>query len=159
MLDDKRSWKIVLVAHCILNQNARVLGLADKPGAVGDVVDFLMRSGVGIIQMPCPEFTYAGLLRQPKTREQYDNTMFRRHCRKFADEIANQISEYAKGGVKLVLVVGVDGSPSCSVKEPSGIFMEELRSALNKHGFSAPFCEINLESLREDIAEMEKYVK
>jgi predicted secreted protein len=159
MLGDRRSCEVVLVAHCILNQNSRVLGLAKKAGAVNEVVDFLVRSGVGIIQMPCPEFTYAGLLRQPKTREQYDNAMFRRHCRKIADEIANQIQEYVKGGVKLKLVVGVDGSPSCGVKETPGIFMEELRSALDKLGVSAPFCGIRLECLREDIAEMKKHVK
>lgn len=160
MFRDVRSGKVVLVAHCILNQNSRALGLAKKSGVVNEVVEFLVRSGVGIIQMPCPEFTYAGVSRQPKTREQYDNATFRVHCRKIADEIANQISEYAKGGVKLRLVVGVDGSPSCGVKgEVSGIFIEELRSALDKRGISAPFCGIRLESLGDDIAEMEKHVK
>lgn len=158
MFSDKRSGKIVLVAHCILNQNSRALGLAWKKGAVDEVVDFLMRSGVGIIQMPCPELTYAGSLRKPKTREQYNNATFRRHCRKIADKTTNQILEYAKGRVKLKLVVGVDGSPSCGVKETQGIFIEELHSALDKVGILPPFCGIRPESLREDIAEMKKYV-
>jgi predicted secreted protein len=159
MFSDKRSGKIVLVAHCILNQNARVLGLAGKPGAIAEVVDFLVHNGVGIIQLPCPEFAFAGLLRQPKTREQYDNAVFRGLCRRIAFEVVNQIGEYARGGVKLLLVVGVEGSPSCSVKAPSGIFMEELRSALEKIGVLAPFCGIRLESLSEDIAEIGKHIK
>ncbi|MEM2994743.1 MAG: hypothetical protein QXI91_01835 [Candidatus Bathyarchaeia archaeon] len=159
MLCDKRGGKIVLVAHCILNQNSRVLGLAVEPGAIAEVVDFLVRCGVGIVQIPCPELAFAGLLRQPQTREQYDNVAFRENCRKIAVEVANQVGSYAKGGVKLVLVVGVDGSPSCGVKEPMGIFMEELRFALNKIGFSAPFCGISLENPSEDIVEMEKHLK
>ncbi|MEM2971336.1 MAG: hypothetical protein QW270_02805 [Candidatus Bathyarchaeia archaeon] len=159
MLGDKRSGKIVLVAHCVLNQNARVMGLAVKPGAIAEVVDFLVRCGVGIVQMPCPEFAFAGLLRQPKTREQYNNVAFREHCRSIAVEIANQIREYVKGGVKLMLVVGVDESPSCGVKEPSGIFMEELRFALDRIGVSVPFCGIHLENLGENVAEVGKHIK
>jgi len=159
MLTDKRSRKIALVAHCLLNQNSRAIGLAKKSSVISEIVEFLIRREIGIIQMPCPELAYAGVARQPQTKEQYDNAKFRRCCRKIAEEIANQMQEYAKGGVKLKFVLGVDGSPSCSVNKNSGIFMEELRLKLDERGISALFYGISLEHLKDDIAELERHVK
>ncbi|MGQ9507503.1 MAG: CD3072 family TudS-related putative desulfidase [Candidatus Bathycorpusculaceae bacterium] len=159
MFKDKRSGKIALVAHCLLNQNSRAIGLARRPSAINGIIKFLMCNEIGIIQMPCPELAYAGALREPKTKEQYDNAKFRRCCRKMAGEIANQVREYESCGVKLKVVLGVDGSPSCGVNEMMGIFVEELRSALEKIGVSVPFHGVSLEQLRADIVKLEGYVK
>lgn len=63
MFTDSRSKKIVLVAHCILNQNSISDGTADYPGSISEIVEFLFRSNVGIIQMPCPEMLCLGLNR------------------------------------------------------------------------------------------------
>lgn len=156
---DKRSGKIALVAHCLLNQNSRAVGLAKRSSIINEIVEFLVRKEIGIIQMPCPEFAYAGALRQPKTREQYNNAKFRKCCRKMTEDIANLVQEYAKTGVKLEIVLGVEGSPSCSVNEISGIFMEELRSKLDKLGISVPFYGISLERLKDDMAELERLVE
>jgi len=164
MSKDKRSGKIALVAHCILNQNSRVLGLAERSSVIAEIVEFLMRNETGIIQMPCPELSYAGLLRKPQAKDQYNNVMFRRHCRKIAKELADQIQEYKKCGIKLKLVIGVAGSPTCGVNETSkekdlGIFIEELRFALDEKRISAPFCGIHYECLKEDIAKLKKYIE
>jgi len=126
---------------------------------INEIVEFLICREIGIIQMPCPELAYAGVARQPQTREQNDNARFRGCCRKIAEEIANQMQEYAKGGVKLKIVLGVDGSPSCSVNKNSGIFMEELRLKLDERGISALFYGISLEHLKDDIAELEKHIE
>lgn len=155
---DKRSNKLALIAHCILNQNSRVFGLAEEAGIVMEVIEAFMRNNVGVIQMPCPELAYAGLSRAPKTREQYDTLEFRSLCKKIAEELALQISEYKRHGILLKVVVGVDGSPSCGVKN-HGIFIEELRLALGKVGFSTPFFEIDLKSLKESVAQIEKLIK
>jgi predicted secreted protein len=176
MRKDKRSGKLALVAHCILNQNSRVLGLAERSSVITEIAEFLMRNKVGIIQMPCPEFTYAGVLRQPQTKDQYDNVTFRRHCRKIAKEIVDQIGEYAKCGINAKMVVGVDGSPSCGVNQSSmgnsckdmakrgrvkgsGILVEELHLALRKRKISIPFCGIRYERLQEDLVMMERLLK
>jgi predicted secreted protein len=155
MIQDKRSRKIIVVAHCILNQNSRVQGIAHYPGMVNEIVDVLRKNEVGIIQMPCPELTYAGLLRWSQTREQYDTPAYRRHCRQIASSTADQIEEYSRNNFKVLAVLGVDGSPTCGVdetsvgykggnlpksapvqeanlKKASGIFIEELRSELKK---------------------------
>jgi len=159
MFKDKRSGKVALVANCILNQNSRALGLAERSSVITEIVELLMHNDVGIIQMPCPELGYAGLLRPPQTRDQYDNVTFRRHCGEIAEELADQIQEYEKCGIKLKLVIGVDGSPSCGVNETSGIFTEELRSALDRRGISVPFHGVSYESLKDDVVKLERYVK
>jgi len=156
MLKDKRSGKIAIVAHCILNQNSRAQGLAERSSVITEIAEFLTRNEIGIIQMPCPELAYAGVSRQPQTKDQYDNVTFRRQCRKIAEEIANQIQEYEKSGIKLKLVIGVDGSPSCSVNESCGIFMEGLRSSLQVRRISAQFYGIRFKHLKEDIDKLER---
>jgi len=90
MLKDKRSGRIAVVAHCILNQNSRVLGLAESSSAIAEIVEFLIRNDMGIIQMPCPELTYAGILRKSQTKDEYDNTMFRNHCKKSRKKLLNK---------------------------------------------------------------------
>jgi len=164
MFKDNRSGKIALVAHCILNQNSRVFGLAEKSSAITEIVDFLIRKNLGIIQLPCPELTYAGISRLPQTKEQYSTATFRKHCKKIAEDIAKQIQEYETCGVRLKLVIGVAGSPSCNVADDSnakdsGIFMEELQHALGEREISAPFYGARCNRLLEDLVELEKIVK
>ena len=54
----ERSKRIVFVSHCILNQNTVVEPLARSRGAYGDIVRLLVDKGIGIHQMPCPEFRH-----------------------------------------------------------------------------------------------------
>jgi len=156
---DRRGRRLALVAHCVLNQNSRVFGLAERASMIGEVVRVLMRNGVGVIQMPCPELVYAGLSRAPKTREQYDNLRFRSLCRKIAEQLAEQISEYERNEIRLKVVIGVDSSPSCGVNENPGILVEELRLALNKVGVSAPFYGVNYRRLKDDAHKLDKLIK
>jgi predicted secreted protein len=159
MFEDERSRKIALVAHCLLNQNSRAKGLAKRSSITKEIIEFLIHKEISIIQMPCPELAYAGVSRMPQTKEQYDNARFRRYCRRIAEEIANQMQEYANCGVQLKIILGVEGSPSCGVNKISGIFMEELRFKLDAHEISAPFYGISLERLKDDVVKLEKYVK
>jgi predicted secreted protein len=176
LFKDKRSGRIAIVAHCILNQNSRVLGLAERSSMITEIVEFLMRKKIGILQMPCPELTYAGVSRQPQTKHQYNTIMFRSHCRKIAKEIVDQIQDYEKSGISTGIVIGVDGSPSCGVNETSkgstcedmsknervkgsGILIEQLRFALKERKSSMPFYGIRYERLSEDLAKIEKLLK
>jgi len=138
MNQDKRGRKIVVVAHCILNQNSRVQGIAYYPGMINEIVDVIRKHEVGIIQMPCPELTYAGLLRPSQTREQYDTPAYRRHCRQIASSTADQIQEYGRNGFKVLAILGVEGSPTCGIEADLGILMEELQSQLKKRKVEAP---------------------
>jgi len=150
---DIRSRKIVLVAHCVLNQNARVEGLAHHQGMIDEVVNVLLKHGVGVIQMPCPETTYKGLSRPPLTKEQYDTQKYRRHCKQIANSLVNQIQEYAKNNFKILVVLGIEGSPTCDIT--SGILIEELKNALKKGSIVIPMRNIG-NQIHEDIVWLEK---
>ena len=58
----KRGRKIVAVAHCILNVNAKVYGIAQCPAGATDLINLLMDNGYGIIQLPCIEQAMCCLL-------------------------------------------------------------------------------------------------
>jgi len=156
MWDDKRSGKIAIIAHCLLNQNSRAQGLVKKPTTVKEVLDFLTQKRIDIIQMPCPEITYAGVLREPRTKDEYDTDLFRKHCRKIAREILQQIKEYHVHGIKTLFILGVEGSPSCGVNEVSGILIEELHKLLTKNRYAIPIYGIHLENPKNDIRNIEK---
>lgn len=49
MIQDRRSRKIVVVAHCILNQNSRVRGIAYYVGMINEIVDVIRKHEVGVI--------------------------------------------------------------------------------------------------------------
>jgi predicted secreted protein len=62
MKNMKRDKNIVVVCHCILNCNSKVEGLSEYRGAV-DFTKKLVDSGIGIIQLPCPEMILYGIKR------------------------------------------------------------------------------------------------
>ena len=146
---------VAFVAHCVLNQNSRVLDGAYCAGVYAPVVDVLRDRGWRIEQMPCPEMTFAGMNRFWAVREQYDTAAFRRHCQRLATAVAGAIAARVQQGEEIVLV-GVEGSPSMGVTITSsdprrggrpvwpdgspeladgeGIFVEELHAELDRRG-------------------------
>ena len=159
---DERCGKIVVVAHCILNQNSRVLGLAYYPAVIGEVVDVLRRYNIGFLQMPCPELTYAGIKRPSKTKEEYNTPNYRKHCRKIAVSTANQLEEFAKNGVKVIAVLGIENSPSCdagSFVNETGVFMEELTLELEERGLEILMHAINASETIIDVKWLENILK
>ncbi|HEX3072533.1 MAG TPA: hypothetical protein VHP30_02865, partial [Ignavibacteriales bacterium] len=114
MYDDKRSKKIIFLSHCILNQNAKPDKWALYPGAITGVIELLMKEGIGIVQMSCPELLYLGLDRQePKgsriTKEEENNRLRyalsdsdgREVCEFISEANAYQMEEYIKNGFEV----------------------------------------------------------
>ena len=112
---DKRSEKVVFLSHCCLNQNAKVRGIAQYPGAIPQLVEMLLESGVGIFQMPCPEMTYLGNMRWGGAQDQYNNPMFRRHCQKIAEGVVDMVQNYLQCGYQVLGFIMMDGSPVCGL--------------------------------------------
>lgn len=112
----KRSRRIVLVSHCLLNVNSKVEGLAEYAG-VHPMITELSSVGCGIMQLPCPEMTWLGMKRWGQTLEQYDNPFYVGHCERLADEVALQVAEYVRCDYLVGPVVGFEGSPSCGVNQ------------------------------------------
>ncbi len=177
LVKDPRSGRVALVAHCILNQNSIVPGLARREAMVIELVELLNELGIGIIQLPCPETLYAGLRRFWQVKEQYDNVGFRSFCRRLAVSIKDYVAEYVRNNYELVAIIGVSGSPSCGVKrttssnewlgnpreapkevkvEGMGVFMEELLRVLGRYGYleNVALLEIRYSDIESSIKEL-----
>jgi len=144
---DARSMKAVLVPHCELNQNARLAACAERPAAVTEVVAGLMERQIGLIQMPCPELMVIGLDREHvNIRSALESRPARAALRAMARDLVYQIRQYLAGGVRVLGVIGKNGSPSCGVDETwrfergpgRGAFIEELAAELGEQGVDLP---------------------
>ena len=111
MYEDKRSKKVLLVAHCLLNQNTKLDKCAHYPGVIREVSEVLIDSDLGLLQMPCPELFCLGLDRQaekgtkPTVEEEDTRIAYRMaedQCQavlhKIVDDLIYQIQEYHKNG-------------------------------------------------------------
>jgi len=117
-----RSKKVVILANCILNANAKILPLGSYPGVLKEVVQPFIDQGVGILQLPCPESSYLGLNRWGMSLEQYNHPRFRNHCREILQASMDTIEAFHDAGYELVGVIGADGSPNCGIhKIPVGL--------------------------------------
>jgi len=159
-----RNRTVVVLAHCHLNVNTKVHGLAEYGGVRAEVLEPLIAAGHGIVQLPCPEASFLGMKRWGMTREQYDTPAYRRHCRSILGPVVDTLVALAEDGCRIESVLGVDGSPTCGVnstcfgysggeiatlleKGPPGCFeapgrgvlMEVLGSMLDEVGLSVEF--------------------
>ncbi len=156
LVEDGRSGKVAFVAHCLLNQNAKVNGFVKVPSGYSRLASYLLNKGYGIVQLPCPETAFLGLRRWWHVREQYDSLGYRDFCRKILYPTILMMKEFYKAGFEII-VIGVDGSPSCGVnysgtseiwggepslerdleypiKEGMALFMEELLNEARRVG-------------------------
>lgn len=144
----RRARRIAVVAHCLLNANARARGLAHWDTA-HPVAVALADRGIGLVQLPCPEVLHQGVDRDPAPIEAYDTADFRRLCTSLAEETLRLVEGYVQDGYEVEMVVGVEGSPSCGVtavgsaaamagdsgRSPGmGIFANELAERLRPLG-------------------------
>ena len=107
-----RNRKVAVVAHCLLNVNTKVKGLA-RYQAVHPLVNELISTGHGIVQLPCPEVAHLGMCRWGMTKEQYDVPAYRRLCEGLVQPVVDTLRALADDGCEIVGVWGMDGSPSC----------------------------------------------
>lgn len=152
VFSDARSKNIIIIAHCILNQNAKMDGTASCPGPILEIMDLLARSNVGILQMPCPELLCLGLDRGNKDgcfcpvaeedtriRLAMNQSSATEKLTLLAEELVFQILEYKRYGFNILGIVGINRSPTCgvetTVRENSetpgeGVFIEMLKGKL-----------------------------
>ena len=151
-LDDKRERRVIFISHCWLNINTRFPQGAAFAGANEPLVKTLLDSGLGIIQMPCPEYEVLGL-----EKYAYGDIVLeplREKFREVAQIVVKQIKDYLALGFEVVGILGMNPSPSCGVdttkgkgtmlgtnrdtseENDSGIFMDELKKLLAENGLS-----------------------
>lgn len=181
MFTDARSRTVMLVAHCLLNQNAKIDRCAHQPGMVREIVAALLDAGVGVVQMPCPELLALGLDRQvdpiqPGTIASEDTRVAQRMaeppiaamCQSLAAGLVSQVREYQKHGFIVLGVLGVNGSPTCGVEtgwaadhEPPepGVFMRCLQMELSQQGLSLPMRGVKVYQPAEMVAAVQALVE
>ncbi len=169
MDEDKRSGKIVVVSHCLLNVHSLEAGLAEYRGCEEELVKALVEEGVGIFQLPCPEMEISHISRLPLPKESYDTPVIREKYRELAKQVTTRLKQFVEAGYKIVAVIGAEASPTCGInvvgrwKDPEkkgkfpedvefvegmGVFMEEFKDELNKAGIYPEWVGLPGKSLR-----------
>ncbi|MGL5575128.1 MAG: CD3072 family TudS-related putative desulfidase [Sarcina sp.] len=137
----KRSKELVIVSHCVLNQNSVVEGLARAKGGF-KIVEEILSSGLGIIQLPCPEFKFLGIKRKGQSKEEYDTKEYRELCKNLFIPILEDLKQYRENGYEVKKIIGINQSPTCSISGKRGIFMEEIFKMLEEASFNLEYEEI-----------------
>lgn len=180
MFQDRRGKKILLVAHCILNQNSKIDACAHYPGAIREAVQAILDAEIGIIQLPCPELLCLGLDREAdrdavrsiesedtRVAERMKEAKALRICKEIAGNIVYQIEEYQKHGFQVIGLLGVNCSPTCGVDttwgedkeyEGRGVLIEILESELQKRGISLAMAGIKAKDPEHAVAVVKNLV-
>lgn len=173
MFNDKRSKNILFLSHCIINQNSITNEGAAFPGSDKDVLQLLIDSNIGIVQMPCPELCCLGLDRKKidgiKDGVLVENTRIRKLLQvnssstiieNLVNQITLQIKEYTKHEFNVLGVVGINRSPTCGIStttkdgsevDGEGVFIEKLKVSLKNARIDIPFVGIKLREQEKKI--------
>ena len=147
---DCRSMKVIFVSHCLLNQNARLEKCAECPSVNRTLAEGILDREIGMVQMPCPELMVLGLNRgHIAIRSGLESIPAREALRKIGETVAFQVRQYQDAGVKVLGVLGKNGSPACGVETTSrsdgkgsipgeGVFIQELKGELKRNGCTVP---------------------
>lgn len=110
-----RGRKILVLSHCILNQNSVVLPYGRKMLDFQELINYCLENNIGLIQLPCPEFKHLGLKRWGHLKTQLDYTGYRNLCKKLLIPIVEELEDYLANDYKVLGVCGIKGSPTCGV--------------------------------------------
>lgn len=131
-LRDERGRRVMLVSHCLLNQNTRYAGGATRPAAISEAVDELIGAGYGIHQLPCPEQrAWGGALKRHSLLLHHSRGgplyplrgpllgVFRLWTRivyrRLARQVVRDVVDYRRSGMAVAGIVGIGASPSCGI--------------------------------------------
>lgn len=154
--------KIAVVAHCLLNQNTKPHQRARFPGIATPVLEAIQKTGFALMQLPCPEISFAGTRRWSQVIEQYDTPAYRQHCTVLCRQSVDQIDHFLKDRAFTIVIIALEGSPSCGyrytgssetwrgfpgdaefdgtypVSEGTGLFMQTLLSEIKSRNLPVP---------------------
>ncbi len=122
----QRSKKVLFLAHCVMNQNTVVSPLARAEGAFERITSMLAASGFGLEILPCLEMRHLGMKREPMSKEEYDVLAYRQLCGQEAARAQGIVDCFWDAGIQVIGLVGIGESPTCSIGNKRGCFMEAL---------------------------------
>ena len=167
----RKDRRIVLLCQCLVNPYCRVHILGQNFPLSLELMDYLLRKNIGVIQYACPETTAMGLMRNPQGRQQYDNIFFRDHCKELLKTPMLMVREFMRNRYRLCCFIGLENSPTCGIhwgrhkvnrygtESPNpedtpgkdgpllmGIMAEIVAEELDKEGVQVPFLEFPAQS-------------
>jgi predicted secreted protein len=151
--------KVVFVPHCILNPAVR-----DGSTQVKEVIKLFAESGIGIVQLPCPEIEYNGKL----VKGIRCNKKYREYCKKISMKVLRDVKNYIKADYKVLGILGVEFSNTCGVHQVhkgrknvpgKGVFMKELENGMQKENFQVPILATNFGNIFSTIEKMSLLIK
>lgn len=148
-----RMHRIILISHCILNQNSVVEPLARAKGAYNAIISEILKENIGIHQLPCPEFRHLGSKRPQMSKSDYDTLTYRRLCSEIAKDQLRIIQEYKSTGYEILGIIGINHSPTCSVKGNLGILIEEIQKEMKSENITIPMIDVPTDYLEEEKTE------
>ena len=113
----QRGKKLVIVSHCVLNQNCVVKPYGKNQNFFYNFIKNFLLNNYGFIQLPCPELEILGLKRWGHVKDQLEYSNYKENCKKLLFPIINQIEDYLKNNYKMTGVYGIQGSPSCGINK------------------------------------------
>lgn len=148
---DKREKKVVFLCHCILNQNTVVEPLARAKGGYNQIIQEIMDRNIGIHQMDCLEYEFLGPDRKPMDYDEYDALEgYRKECQKHALKVYENAEKYLSSDYKIIGIVGINESPTCSISGQRGVFMEELFKIFEDRDIKLPFIEVSTSYMEDE---------
>ncbi|MED5018734.1 hypothetical protein P9847_15605 [Paenibacillus chibensis] len=125
------SRRIIVMSHCIINQNSVAPGKARSPGIMKSAVEWATEERYGILQLPCPELTFFGLDRPLMNVEAYDTPEYHAHNRRILLPVIDQLKTYQQHGYEIAGGLGIAGSLSCDPGR--GVFMRDFLELAKEH--------------------------
>jgi predicted secreted protein len=164
----ERSKKVVFVSHCLLNQNARAVDKERFAGPFKDMLELFAESGIGIVQLPCPEMEFNGGLNRKIKTDHPESAMYRNSCKKLSVNLISQIENYIKNNYHVVGILGVEFSSTCAVHQVQngrknvpgkGVLMEEIEKEMQKKNFQVPIVGVNIDNTFSSLEKIQSLLK
>lgn len=127
--------KVIVLSHCILNSFCELDEPSNKK-LYDQFVVSLIKGGIGILQLPCPELSFQGLNRKSITAQDVKAEEYRVFCREILESTIRDLKEYHRNSIDVVKLVGIETSPSCSALDTESIMMKELVSLMEREGIT-----------------------
>lgn len=160
---DQRSKKFVFIPFCLICQAFQAQGIVrfGFSSVITPILEELLKHDINIIQMPCPESRLGGyeqgLRRPPKGINKYNTSEFRALCDREAFNVVEIIKAIRANNFEVVAILGIEYSPSCAISlqysergtfHQPGIFIEQLKTKLEKEEITIPFIGINRRGIK-----------
>ncbi|MBI9061243.1 MAG: hypothetical protein JEZ14_04605 [Marinilabiliaceae bacterium] len=118
----KKMKKVILIPRCVFTPGFKS-ALQKSPEELEEITKVLIDSATRIIQLPCPHLesltvadrTECTVISPKDFSNKYNGEYYLILYRKILKPVISTINHYQERGIQLTSIIGVKGSPSCSV--------------------------------------------